>query len=389
MWLYALAWAGGAIAYVPFLSILLPSRVIGLAGDEASVTWLATLAFFGAIFASVGNIVFAWASDLTKTRTVWVVTGLVLSSGLMVASQLADTLPALVGILAAWQLALNMMLGPLAAWAGDNVPDAQKGELGGLLALAPALAAATAALVTIPGLASDSGRLGMVAVIVTVCVLPVILIGNPCPQPQLMRSDPSTLSEKRRPIVLWGPVAKMWVARLLVQISEAALFTFLLVWLQSISPAFQENDAARVLTVVLVIAIPVAMVVGRWADRRKRAIQPLWIAASIAAAGLLLMALAQSLPMAIAGYLVFGVSGAVFLALHSAQTLRVLPKPETRGRDLGFFNLTNTVPSLVMPGITLALVPKFGFFGLFIALAILAGLSAALLFSFSLRHTDA
>ena len=30
--LYALAWAGAAIAYVPFLSILLPVRVAGLAG---------------------------------------------------------------------------------------------------------------------------------------------------------------------------------------------------------------------------------------------------------------------------------------------------------------------------------------------------------------------
>ena len=44
---------------------------------------------------------------------------------------------------------------------------------------------------------------------------------------------------------------------------------------------------------------------------------------------------------AMAGFAVFSLASAVFLALHSAQTLRVLSRPERRGRDLGLFNLTN------------------------------------------------
>ena len=79
------------------------------------------------------------------------------------------------------------------------------------------------------------------------------------------------------------------------------------------------------------------------------------------------------------GYGLFGFASSIFLALHSAQTLRVLPRPQHRGRDLGFFNLTNTVPSLVMPGLTLAMVPLFGFSGLFALLALLAALAALLL----------
>jgi hypothetical protein len=65
--------------------------------------------------------------------------------------------------------------------------------------------------------------------------------------------------------------------------------------------------------------------------------------------------------------------------LHSGQTLRVLPTPRHRGRDLGIFNLTNTVPSLIMPWLTLALVPSFGFAGLFALLALLAFTSAMIL----------
>ena len=48
-------------------------------------------------------------------------------------------------------------------------------------------------------------------------------------------------------------------------------------------------------------------------------------------------------------------------------------------RDLGVVNLTNTVPSLIMPWLTLALVPSFGFSGLFALLALLAFASAIIL----------
>ena len=72
-----------------------------------------------------------------------------------------------------------------------------------------------------------------------------------------------------------------------------------------------------------------------------------------------------------------GLATSVFLALHSAHTLTVLPRADRRARDLGLFNLTNTLPSLIMPWLTLALVPQFGFSGLFVLLSLLA-LSAGL-----------
>ncbi|MEL6664480.1 MAG: MFS transporter, partial [Pseudomonadota bacterium] len=127
--------------------------------------------------------------------------------------------------------------------------------------------------------------------------------------------------------------------------------------------------------------IPLAMLAGRWADHRDKPIVPLAACAAVVAVGLLLMGLAENLALALAGYLVFGIGGAVFLALHSAQTLRVLPRPERRGRDLGIFNLTNTIPALIMPWLTLALVPVFGFGGLFFLLSALAIAAFLVLFT--------
>ena len=36
--LFALAWAGGAVAYMPFLTILLPGRVADLAGPVTGIS---------------------------------------------------------------------------------------------------------------------------------------------------------------------------------------------------------------------------------------------------------------------------------------------------------------------------------------------------------------
>ncbi len=376
LWLYALAVAGGAVSYVPFLTLLLPLRAQEMTG-EGAIDLLAYIAFAGAISASLANIAFGWASDRSGVRRPWVFAGLALSCALLVSVPAAQGTVPLIVLIVAWQIGLNMMLGPMAAWAGDVVPDEQKGFLGGLLSFAPALGAASGALVTIPGLASADERLGLVAGLVAVMVLPVLLFGQPRAMPQLMRSGAETHPAPRR--FKRGAVSRMWLARLLVQIAEAALFAYLLIWFTGIDPDFTDNDTARIFAVVLVLSVPAALLAGRWSDRHDRPILPLALGAGIGAVGLVLMALSRDLSGAIAGYVVFGLSTSVFLALHSSQTLRVLPRPETRGRDLGLFNLTNTVPSLIMPWLTLALVPVFGFSGLFTVLAVLAAIATALL----------
>ena len=119
--------------------------------------------------------------------------------------------------------------------AGDCVPDGQKGMLGGLLAFSPAMGALAAAIVTIPGLAGPDTRLIIVAGIVTLCVLPAIIFGSPRPFPELetpVEPDVSIIDTagKSRTVVI-----RMWLARLLIQISEAALFAYLFFWFRSVS----------------------------------------------------------------------------------------------------------------------------------------------------------
>ena len=368
LWLYALAWAGGAVAYVPFLTILLPVRLAAMVGDQR-VHWLAYITFFGALAASVGGIGFGLLSDRSGVRRPWIVAGLLGTLILMLFVPLAKQPLHLLLLIVVWQLALNMMLGPLSAWAADLVPPGQLGSLGGLLALSPALGSAAGAIVTIPGLAGPDGRLALVAVLVALCVLPALIFGRPLADTSL-ETDRAALS---------SPVAEtrlaasaMWLARFLVQICEATLFAYLYYYFRSIDPSRDANWIARLFGLVLCTAVPVALLIGRWSDRHGRPIFPLVCAALTLAIALIGMALASNATEATAGYVVFGFATTIFLSLHSAQTFRVLRRPDRRGRDLGLFNLTNTAPSLIMPWLTVAIVPRFGYSRLFLLLSLLA-----------------
>jgi MFS family permease len=378
LWLYALAWAGGAIAYVPFLTILLPIRITAVAGGE-NIRWLAYITFSGAIAASVGNILFGSLSDRIGTRRGWVATGLALNVGLLLAMTLVVAPLAVLGLILLWQLALNMMLGPLSAWAGDCVPRVQMGLLGGLLAFAPAMGALAGVLITVPDLAGPNARTALVGALIVACVAPVLLFGRPLKVPLAENPEAATNPSGNQPKRTRRPFVSMWLARLLVQIAEAALFAYLLIYFRTVKPGIGDDFIARLFCVVLVAAIPIALAAGRWADRVQRPFFPLAIAATLSGSGLVVLALSRDVDWAIGGYILFGLATTVFLSLHSGQTLRVLPDPKHRGRDLGVFNLTNTVPSLIMPWLTLALVPSFGFASLFALLALLAFASAIIL----------
>lgn len=377
--LYALAWAGGTIAYTPLLTILLPARVVDLAGPQAGVAWLAYIALAGAVAASVGGIAFGYLSDVTRNRRGWVAAGLVLVCLLLVGIGQVASLAGLIVAISLWQLALNMMLGPLSAWAADLVPDSRKGLLGGLMAFAPGLGALAGAVVTFPGFADPAERLWMLAGLVAACVLPILLF-RPTPPP-VPTPATSLLVDAAAPSPLPGRamMVRMWLARLCVQVAEASMFAYLFFWLVSLEAGVSDNQSARLFSLVLLVSAPLALIIGRWSDRKDHPIAPLRTCALVSALGLVGMALAKGLGVAMLAYVLFGVASAVFLALHAAQTLRILPRPDRRGRDLGLFNLANTVPSLVMPLLAILLIPAVGFPGLFLMLALLAGGASLLL----------
>lgn len=377
IFLYALAWAGGTVAYTPFITVLLPVKINDLIGTSQGIIWSSYITFFGAIAASIGAILFGYLSDITRNRPIWIGCGMALSGALLIATGFADTLVTLISIIIIWQFALNMMLAPLAAYAADNIPDSQKGLLGGLLAFAPGIGALSATIATHPGVAEGNSRLWLVLVFVIVLVSPILLWSRNL-KAQIPKNDNENGSafKERRAIAI-----RMWFARFAIQIAEAALFSYLFFWLKTINSNVTDNQTAHIFTFAMVFSAPLALFAGRWADKSGKPIFLLAIFAAISSLCLICMALSSSYIFAIVSYGCFGVISSAFLALHTAQTLSVLPHPNRRGRDLGIFNLTNTLPSIILPVITLGLVPKFGFITLFVLLSVLSAIGSAVLLS--------
>lgn len=368
--LFALANAGAVIGYLPLLTLLLPAR-IGVIAGETRLDLFTVTVIAGAAAASISNIAFGWLSDRSLARgggrRTWVGLGIEMTAVSYAAIAFAASPMAIVLAIVAFQTAINALLAPFLAIMADEIPDSQKGVAGGMLAFAAPLASAVCALlVGLPAL-SDTARFAIVPAAVALCVVPLLFTR---PRPVTAQTPaPSQASQSRRDL------AVAWGARLLIQISGAVLSLYLLYYFESLSTTPRPDLAARVaqvLTVAYILSLPIAVLAGRFSDRIGRRKPFLLSAATLAALGLLGMAGTRDFGLASLCFGLFSVSSAVFLALHSAFAMQLLPSPEHRGRDLGLLNLTNTLPGLLGPLLAWTLAMPNDFDAVMLALAALA-----------------
>jgi MFS family permease len=370
---FALANAGGVIAYQPLLTLLLPLKVEQLAGATRIGLFSATV-IAGALAASVSNVLFGWLSDRSLARgggrRRWVAAGLVLTGCSFAAIVLARTPAAIIAAVALFQLSVNALLAPLLAIMADEVPDGQKGVAGGLLAGAVPVASAVSALLVGLRWAGEGERLTIVLLIVGACVAPLML----------MRAQVAAESApvSAMPRVERGDLLAAWAGRLLVQAAGNALSLYLLYYFESIVPSVAPAELAprvgHLLTIAYVLSLPIALGAGRLSDRVARRKPVLLGGALLAAAGLAGMALAPDWRWAASAFVAYAIGSAVFQALHSAFAMQLLPHPAHRGRDLGLLNLANTLPALLGPVLAWTLATPADFSAV---LLVLAGLTLA------------
>jgi MFS family permease len=368
--IFALAYVGGVVGYLPLLTLLLPIKVEVVAG-AGRLSVLTAIVVTGAVAASVSNIVFGWLSDRSvargRGRRRWLAGGVVATAMAYAAMTVATTSTALILAVVAFQVSVNALLAPLLAIMADEMPDTQKGVAGGLLAMASPAASALAAALLATASLSETARLAIVPVVVACCVVPLLLTR---PQPVARIDPPSPMKA-----VLRRDLALAWSARLFVQVAGNALFVYLFYYLESVAPTVAPATiAARMGTVMIVaytVPLPIAVLVGRLADRSGRTKPFLFGATIVAAAGLCGMVVAEDLISGAVAFCVYTAGASVFLALHASFAMQLLPNPRHRGRDLGLLNLTNTLPGLLGPTLTWALATPTDFDAVMMVLAAL------------------
>lgn len=385
--LYALAYGGGAIAYVPLLTLLLPLKVEQIAPTE-KLALLGLITVAGAVAASISNILAGTLSDRVQGfwsgriagRRPWIFAGLVATVVALAGISLSQSVIELIVAVVVFQIVLNILLAPLVALAADEVPDEQKGTLGGLIGAAYPIGALVAILVTASPRVTEATQLLMVGGLVVLTILPFLIFAR---RPTQIQADVETELPAAR-----GPTNLLivWLSRVLMQVAGLILFAFFLFYFESVqhdeSGLAARAVAARIAWLsglVAVLTVPLAIISGRLSDRF-RARKPILITSAAAAvAGLLVMAAFPQWTPAAVGYVVFACASSVYLALQAAFAMRVLPSPNHRGRDLGLLNLANTLPSLIGPWLTVTVVAQGGFRSLIVVLAIATALAGGLM----------
>lgn len=342
----ALANAGGVIAYLPLLTLLLPIKVEGLSGDARIGVFTATVVA-GAIAASLSNILFGWLSDRSVARgggrRGWLAGGVVATAASYAGIALAATPIALVAAIVGFQAAVNALLAPLMAIMAEEVPDAQKGIAGGLFALGNPAASGFSALLVGQAMLTETARFAILPTAITTCMLPILFAKRRI----AVANEGDGLAWPRRNLIVAG------IARLLIQVAGVVTQTYLLYYFESIVPgsasAALPKQIGNLLIVAFLIPLPAALILGRFSDLTQGYKPALLIAALVAAAGLTGMALARSWPVGAVAFVIYATGSSVFVALHAGVAMQLLPNPRHRGRDLGLLNLSNTLPSLLGP----------------------------------------
>lgn len=368
--IYALANAGGVIGFLPLLTLLLPIKIEGLAGD-ARVALLTATVIAGSIASSSSNILFGWLSDRSVARgggrRRWMVVGLIGTILAYAAIALARGPAAIIWSVVFFQASLNAVLGPLVAVMADEIPDTQKSTTGGLLSLGYPVASGVLAGVMAASVLGDGGRLMAVVAVAAICLVPLIL--TPARRLPVIEEAGSAVAMHRRDL------AAAWCARLLFQIAGCVLQLYLLYYFESVAPEIGKADLAdrvgHLLTISFIAPLPIALLFGRLSDRLDRRKPFIVVAAIVTALGLAGMAAAHDWTAGAAAFALYTVGYGVFLPLQAAFSMQLLPDPHHRGRDLGLLNLTNTLPSLLGPLLTWALASPRDFTMVMALLAVL------------------
>lgn len=387
--LQGMAYAGMVIGYVPLLTLILPIRLTEMTAPGDEVRWLALCAMGGALAASVGNIFGGWISDRTREgrmgRRSWAAIGLAGFVGSLVLVEISRRPLDMLAAIVVFQFALNMMLSPISAAFAEETPDERRGLLGGVLGFVYPAGPLLGVLATLPPVRALGVELLVVGATTFLLVLPFLI--TPSTGPRAVFKD----DDSRRKLADFG---RAGAARLLLQIAGGILFAFLLYYAAGLpdAPSFKgdlASSTAGVVAVVTLVSAPLSLAIG-WATQRFGGWR-FWLAlaAGACALGLVVMAFASGRPLAMTGYAVFGCALAVFLALHTAYAMRLLPSSRRCGFDLGVMNLTNTVPSIIGPGLTWFVLSVADYRTLLLLLGLFSLASAALMLSIRTRYSQA
>ncbi len=386
--LYALGYVGAYIALITPVATTLALKVGELdpAGKEAS---LGLISAIGALVAIVSNALTGALSDRTRSglgrRRPWIVVG---ALGGVVALAIVGFAPTLLVATLGWilaQLTLNMVLAALQALLPDQVPLEQRARVSSVLGISQQVSPLLGIGIAY-GVAAAGGGIGLMFLVpgVVGAIMLGILVAKIKDVPHV---DAGRFSfgefvrgfriEKGK----GGDFGWAWFGRFFVILGFAVYTTYQVYFIgdrlgvQGSDVVLMQLYALLIFSAVLTVS---AIISGRISDRTGRRKIFVFLAAAIVGVGLTMLALTTTIPFFFAAAAVMGVGIGAFFAVDLALITDVLPDKEHKAaKDMGIFNIANSLPQSVAPAIA-PLFLSIGGGGNYTALFIAGGVFAVI-----------
>ncbi|KJL48354.1 2-acyl-glycerophospho-ethanolamine acyltransferase [Microbacterium hydrocarbonoxydans] len=320
----------------------------------------AVLGGVGALFATIGNVVFGRLSDRTASkwgrRRIWVVLGTVIMTVAFAIMALAPNLfVATVGWALA-QLGANMTLAPFIATIADQVPKFQRGKV-------------TAAV----GIAQNVGILGgtyvaewfradLVIMFVGPSILAIaamVIFAVVLPDRTLPAKPPRATFREWWETFWVSPrqypdYGLAWWSRFMIMFASFGFTTFRYFYLMN-HVGVSADDVVPIISLSVLIytlvLVPTSILAGWWSDRIGKRKVFVWSSTALFALGTVALIFVQDVPTFFILEALMGIAYGIYVGVDLALVVDVLPNPDDSGKDLGVFNMANALPQTFAPAI--------------------------------------
>ncbi|MFF8288917.1 MFS transporter [Streptomyces sp. NPDC016309] len=345
-----------AVLSVALVTLALRIEHVDPAHKENS---LAVAAALGALVALFANPLAGRLSDRTTAawgrRRPWLVVGVLGGAAGLAVVALVPSVPA---ITAGWCLAqasFNTSIAALAATVPEQVPLAQRGMVSGVMGFSQRLAVPVGMGAAALFSAGPAGFLvPAAAAIGCVCLfaLPLRDTRAPAGRPPFSAREffGSFWTDPRsHPDFGW-----VWLTRFLTYFASVAPVPYLAYYLSDrigLTGGTVAATVALLTTLNYTLSAVTAALCGWLSDRLHRRKVFVTAAAVLLAAGLALLAVADTLPPVYLAQTLLGIGSGFYFAVDMALATEVLPSSDDVGKDLGVINSADVLPQSIGPAL--------------------------------------
>lgn len=349
------------MAVITPVTIAISLKLLQIAPDNTANAQALVLGV-GALFAAIANPVAGFLSDRSRSRfgrrRSFIGVGVVIGGLGLGVMAISSTVPVLIVGWALAQLGYNIVFAVLYGLMADSISPSRRGRISGFIGLGQAfgVAGGVAVAAFFPTQVAVTFLVPAALALVVLAVLAVT-----APDRRLSRADVTPVgigsffasfwvSPRRYPDYAWA-----WAGRFLMIFAQTAATSFTVLFLIARFgfEVQQIGSIALIVTLTGLVVQAVASPIGGWlSDRFHRRKVFVFASSLIFTVGVVIITLAPSFPVFLVGSAVISLGTAAYIAVDLALVTDVLPDNGARaGKDLGVFNLANTIPQSLAPAI--------------------------------------